>query len=215
MQTRSMFNITLPLTIIAMLVVSVVTYPALPALIPSQWSLTGEVNSYMVRELAVVFLPMLALGLWLLQMLLPRMDPLKAHYEAFAPSYRRIWRAVAVFLLILHILMLTQYEQPGIMLRGVFFGVALLFAVLGNEMGRIRQTWFVGIRTPWTLADERVWRTVHRVGARWMTAVGVTNMVLVVMLPPAIAGAVLIGSILLVAVALFAYSYVVYQRLNG
>jgi len=38
--------------------------------------------------------------------------------------------------------------------------------LLGNVMGQVRHNYFVGIRTPWTLADEEVWRRTHRMGGR-------------------------------------------------
>ena len=43
--------------------------------------------------------------------------------------------------------------------------MSILFIIIGNVMGRIRPTFFVGIRTPWTLADDEVWRKTHRLAA--------------------------------------------------
>jgi uncharacterized membrane protein len=51
-------------------------------------------------------------------------------------------------------------------------GVGLLLAVIGNELGHVRPNYFVGIRTPWTLADPEVWRRTHRVGGRAFAALG-------------------------------------------
>ena len=84
----------------------------------------------------------------------------------------------------------------------------------GNDMGRFRQNYFAGIRTPWTLADERVWRKTHRVGARWMMMVGVFDMILIPILPLPLAGIVFLVSILGVMFAIMGYSYIVYRDLN-
>lgn len=203
-----------PASIIAMLVLGGLVYPDLPAQMPSRWGFNGEVNSYMPKELAILMIPALTFLLWVVLTIVPYIDPRSDQYEKFESSYIRLKQSIAVFLLILHVMMMTQYDNPMIMVKGILFGVAMLFAVLGNEMGRIRQTFFTGIRTPWTLADERVWRKTHRVGARWMTGVGVLNMIVVPVLPMPIAGIFLLVTLMGVSLAITAYSYVVYQQLN-
>jgi uncharacterized membrane protein len=46
----------------------------------------------------------------------------------------------------------------------VRIGIGLLFIVIGNFMSQIRQNYFFGVRTPWTLANETVWKKIHRIG---------------------------------------------------
>jgi len=50
-------------------------------------------------------------------------------------------------------------------------GVGLLFAFLGNYLTRIEPNWFIGIRTPWTLSSDAVWRKTHRTGG-WLFVIG-------------------------------------------
>jgi uncharacterized membrane protein len=38
--------------------------------------------------------------------------------------------------------------------------------VLGNYLGTIRPNYFFGVRTPWTLESDEVWRATHRNGGR-------------------------------------------------
>lgn len=203
-----------PVCIVIMLVVGGLLYPSLPEQMPRQWGFNGEVNSYMPKEIAIIFLPALTAVLWAVLVIVPYIDPRRENYEKFQVSYVRVRQAIAVFMLILHIMMLTQYDNPTVMVKGILFGVAMLFAVLGNELGRFRQTFFAGIRTPWTLADERVWRKTHRVGARWMTGIGVLNMIVVPVLPLQLAGIFLLVTVVGVSLAIVVYSYVVYQQLN-
>jgi uncharacterized membrane protein len=35
---------------------------------------------------------------------------------------------------------------------------------LGNILPKVRDNYFVGIKTPWTLSDSEVWRKTHRLG---------------------------------------------------
>jgi uncharacterized membrane protein len=110
--------------------------------------------------------------------------------------------------------MLTQYDNPMGMMRLIMFGVSLFFAVIGNEMGRFRQTWFTGIRTPWTLADERVWQKTHRVGARWFFGAGVLNMITALILPVPLMGIIFMITVFGVTAGIIIYSYVVYRHIN-
>ncbi len=53
-----------------------------------------------------------------------------------------------------------------------FFGmiiVGLLFTILGNYMPKTRQNYTIGIKIPWTLANEENWNLTHRfAGYLWM-----------------------------------------------
>src|SRR5262249_13952430 len=50
--------------------------------------------------------------------------------------------------------------------------VGVMFSVLGNWMGKIRRNFYVGIRTPWTLANDEVWERTHRSGGKVMMLIG-------------------------------------------
>jgi len=54
-------------------------------------------------------------------------------------------------------------------------GVSVLVIVLGNVMGKLRRNFFIGIRTPWTLASERVWYATHRLAGKSMVAAGILS----------------------------------------
>lgn len=51
----------------------------------------------------------------------------------------------------------------------VALAVAVLLLGLGNVLGKARHNAVFGVRTPWTLADPRVWDKTHRfVGRGWV-----------------------------------------------
>jgi uncharacterized membrane protein len=89
-----------------------------------------------------------------------------------------------------------------------------MIAMLGNWMGKIRRNFWVGIRTPWTLADDRVWEITHRQGGKIMMLYGLTVAFAGIIAPPVVAVAVLIiGALVLVAWSI-AYSYIVHRRVE-
>lgn len=198
-----------------MLVVAAVLFPNLPDDLPIHYNINGEPDNWMPKALAIWIMPAIATLVWSLMTAFPYIDPKRERYEKFSQSYTRLKVGVLVFLSGLQVLLLTGYEEPQLLTRMILFGAALLFVYMGNEMGRFEQTWFSGIRTPWTLADERVWRRTHRVGARWFVGIGALNMVAAPLLPIPIVTLVFLVTVIGVSLGITAYSYVIYQRLNG
>lgn len=204
----------MPVIILVMFVVGIVLYPSLPEMMPRQWGFNGEINSEWPKLYAVLFAPALATAIWVLTYILPMVDPRREQYEKFGKSYLRIRQGIIVFMFGMHVLTLTQYDNPQVIVKLILFAVAAVLAYIGNEMGRIRQTWFVGIRTPWTMSDERVWKQTHRVGARYFVGVGVLNMLTALMLPMQVAGIIFIVTVLAVSLGTTAYSYILWRKLN-
>ncbi len=57
--------------------------------------------------------------------------------------------------------------------RWLFLAIGILFVLIGAVLGRIAPNGLVGIRTPWTLADDEVWRRTHHFTGRLMALGGV------------------------------------------
>jgi uncharacterized membrane protein len=55
----------------------------------------------------------------------------------------------------------------------LFALIGALFAMLGNYFQTVRPNYFIGIRTPWTLENEQVWKNTHRLGGRLWIVGGV------------------------------------------
>lgn len=144
---------------------SVWAYPQLPAQVATHFNLHGQPNGWSSRALATVLAPALALLIALVFTVLPHIDPRGANYAKFGPTYWTLANAVLVLVAGLHVVTLGKAIGWDVnMNRVVSLGVGGLFVLLGNLMTRIRPNWFVGIRTPWTLSSDTVWRRTHRFG---------------------------------------------------
>ena len=62
--------------------------------------------------------------------------------------------------------------------RAILGGVCLFFAVIGNVLSKVRRNFYIGVRTPWTLANERVWHATHRFAAKCFVLAGLLGLVL-------------------------------------
>jgi uncharacterized membrane protein len=187
--------------------------PFLPNPSPVHWDAYGRADGFGSPLMAALLLPAVLTGVALLAPLLPRLDPRAEAYAAFRPTYELFLNATAAFLLAVHVLSLgAALGLPVDMTRPIGVGLGLLFAVLGNEMGRVQPNYFVGIRTPWTLADPEVWRRTHRVGGRAMVGAGVAGALLALLLPVPWSLFACLTLVLGATLYAVAYSYVAFRR---
>ncbi len=91
--------------------------------------------------------------------------------------------------------------------------VAVLFILLGNYLPKIKNNYTLGIRTPWTLADDEVWNQTHRMAA-YMWVMGGFVMLACAFFSNNISFYLFIGTILILSVGPILYSYLVYSRRN-
>ncbi len=156
-----------------LLLAAVVLYPHLPAKMPGHWNIHGEIDAYYPKSFGAFFEPILLIGIYLLMLFTPLIDPKRENYLRFAGAYRFLRWAMVLFLGILYgasILASMGYPvDVGLLVKAI---VAVLFIVIGNFMSQFRHNYFVGIKTPWTLASEEVWQRTHRLGARIWVAGG-------------------------------------------
>jgi uncharacterized membrane protein len=152
----------------AMFAAGAVAWPRVPDKLPVHWNTAGEVDRYGGRVEGLFAVPLITLGLYVLMLVVPRLDPRASAYAEFASVFLAIRYVLMGFMMILQTLLLVSafgWKVPMTAVMMPLMGV--LFAVLGWFMPRIRPNWFVGIRTPWTLSSERSWDKTHKL-AGWL-----------------------------------------------
>ena len=154
-------------------------YPSLPDRVPIHWNARGEINGYGSKLFGAFGLPAINLGMYIMFLALPYIDPKRKNYASFKSTYQFQKYLLMVFFLGLEVF--TLLISTGVVVnRPVFIQimVSLLFILLGNVMGRVKHNYFIGIKTPWTLANEEVWRKTHRLAAPLWVVGGVINILL-------------------------------------
>jgi uncharacterized membrane protein len=187
-------------------------YTRLPYLIPTHWDLQGDVNGWMEKPWGALMHPFIATATLATLWLLPRIDPRRDNLERFAEDRRLLVNLIILFFAVVQGATYAQaLGWPVQVDRVILAAVGLLFVGLGNYLPRVRSNWFMGIRTPWTMDNERVWRATHRVGGRAFVIAGLV-MAASALLPadvrPWTTGAAIAAA---VAVPLV-YSYVAWKR---
>jgi uncharacterized membrane protein len=187
-------------------------YPHMPARVPTHWNGQGQVNGYM-SPLGAMLTPLIVIAvLAVLTLLLPAISPRGFAITPFGSIFALIMLAVQAFVLVTALaVLLNAAGHPVQMPLISMLGIAALLMVVGNYLGKVRKNFFIGIRTPWTLASDAVWERTHRVGGWLFMLAGAIGIAL------ALAGGslvVLVAIVLGVALALTVYSYVAYRRLE-
>ncbi len=148
-----------------MIVVGAYFYDKLPDQIPVHWNYAGEIDAYGPKTTHLFMIPAITLVMMILFVLLPKLDPKKDRYEKFADIYEIIQLAILGFMVYMYFITIAAALNPLVDVTFyVLFGVGVMFVLMGNYMGKIRQNYFVGIKTPWTLDNEEVWNKTHRLG---------------------------------------------------
>lgn len=189
--------------------------PRLPPTMATHWSLNGTPDGYSSRAWALAIVPIMLMFMTVMFNVLPKVDPRRENYAKFLSSYWLIANAVIVFLLVAHAMIIASGLGFSVRIdRLMPLGVGFLFVFLGNYLTRVEPNWFVGIRTPWTLSSDTVWRRTHRTGGLLMVIGGLVLAVGAFM-PRPVFLVLFVATIVIVAVIPIVQSYVLWKREQG
>ena len=193
-------------------------YPLLGPILPLHFNIRGTPDSWGSRAEfvgVIAFLSGISLGAALLFRFLPRIDPKKkAKYSRVV--FVRIGYALVLFMSVISVTIIYaathgQYSFPD---RFMYSVLGLFFAYLGNLMNNVKPNYFFGIRTPWALENEEVWRKTHQLAARLWLPGGLLLVVLSLILHGEVMHASFIAIVLVLGIVPVAYSYFYYRKLS-
>lgn len=173
MTTRNTTIIVLLLIAVAV-IAGVLLWDQLPEQMASHWNTNDQVDGYMSKFWGVFLMPLVVLGMLVLFIALPGMDPLKANIAEFRGAFNLFIVLITVFMLYIHGLTLVwnlgnqDFKISSAMLP--FLGVVFIF--IGYLLKQAKRNFFIGIRTPWTLSSDHVWNKTHQLGSVLFIASG-------------------------------------------
>lgn len=208
----------IPLLIISILPVSYLIYiwNTLPEKVPMHYNLQGEVNRYGSKSELVfisLFLPFLMYGIF---SLVPYIDP-KKQIQKMGSKYQSFKFILTTFMAALAILAIQSAKTGSFGNSGGYIVALLgaLYVVMGNYFKAVRPNYFIGIRTPWTLENEEVWKATHRMGGWLWFFTGLGLIVCGLTLGTKISFTIFsISTVIIVAVPII-YSYIKHRELES
>lgn len=153
------------LIVASMITVGLLMFDQMPDMMPTHWNVKGEIDDWTSKTTWVWLFPSITLVLALLFPILSRIDPRKEKYTLFRRPWLILQMVFVVFFAYLYFATMYIALHPEILVTPfILGGIGVLFIVIGNYLGKVRQNYFIGIKTPWTLDNEEVWNRTQRVG---------------------------------------------------
>jgi len=189
---------------LATVIASVATLVNLPEglTLPIHWNINGEIDRFADATHALLMPPAIMIGTLTLLFVLKYIEPRKQNLLDSLQAAKAIITAIIVFFAVIEasyiaLIMGVDFEMHKVILSAV----GALFIVTGNYMTKTRSNFFIGIKTPWTLSSDSVWKKTHRLGGKLFMIAGlliivlipfIDNQVLKVVLPVVVLPAALI-----------------------
>jgi len=202
------------LIILISFAIGIYFYPQMPEKLASHWNAQGEVDGYMSKFWGLFLMPIISLGMFLLFLLIPKIDPLKANIEKFRKYFDYFMIIFFVFLFYLYLL--TIGWNLGLRFNMIQFlspAFGALFFYCGIMIKNAKRNWFIGIRTPWTLSNEEVWNKTHKVGGSLFKIAGVIALGGLIL--PNLALFLVLFPVLFFTLYITVYSYFEYKKVAG
>jgi len=199
------------LVLILTVAITVISFPHMPDPVPSHWNAAGTVDGYLPKFWGLVLVPSFMIGIFALFAVLPRIDPRKNNYLKFQDFYEGFILVFAVFFFFIQLQILLWglgiQVSPNVMIPLL---AGALFVYIGFFMEHAEPNWFVGIRTPWTLSSDSVWKKTHQKGATLFKLAGLVSMIGI--LAGIYAWLFILVPALAVAAYTVVYSYVEFEK---
>ena len=199
------------LIILAFFIAALYLYPQMPDEMASHWNFRGEVDDYLPKFWGLFLMPIISLGLFLLFLLIPKIDPLKANIAKFRKYFDGFIVFIIVFLFYIYLLSIAwnlgkRFDMGQMMVPAL----GILFYYCGILVENAKRNWFIGIRTPWTLSSEKVWEKTHKIGGKLFKVTGLITLLGIFF--PNYAFYFILVPVLLAAFYTITYSYFEYQK---
>ena len=180
--------------------------------IPVNWNSAGEVDRY-GSSLVLFIFPAAALLTTLLIYCLPKIDPKGDNIKKSGPILQILMIIIASLMLGIQIFMIMAINGANILNMNKFILLALgiMFIVIGYNMPRIKPNYMLGIRTPWTLYSEKVWKKTHEDSKKWFMGLGVI-LIISMFLPTPYNLVLSLICVMVVTIGTIVYSYIVFAR---
>lgn len=183
----------------------------MPEKMASHWNAQGKVDGYISKFWGLFLMPFISLGLFLLFIIIPKIDPLKANIEKFRKYFDNFIVIIILFLFYLYLLTIFWNLEFRFNFSQLLVpALGLVFYYCGVLVENAKRNWFIGIRTPWTLSNDKVWEKTHEIGGKLFKVSGAITFLGIIF--PDYAILFILIPVIFVAIYTIIYSYFEYQK---
>ena len=182
-------------------------------LLPTHWGVSGP-DEFSDKWTALLMPPAITAAVSLLFYVLPSLEPRGEGLSRSQGLYLWGWGALLLISVVIQLAVISMALRWGLPpYRLVVGGVGIAFALIGNQVGKSRRMYMIGLRTPWTLASEEVWIKTHRLAGKLMVAAGALCVIAAALpLPLDLLGTIVIAAIAIAAGVPTVYSFFAWRQ---
>lgn len=149
----------------------------LPDVMATHFGPEGEANGFSSKAFAVFGMPLFCLAMLWVAAFVTANDPRK---QNIGPKMFGLVLWIVPIVSVVAAVMVYPFNL-GYNVNVPFIGevlMSVLFIIIGNYLPKARQNYTIGIKIPWTLANEENWNSTHRLAGYIWIAGGIIMLVL-------------------------------------
>ena len=195
------------LALLLPMILGLLLWNRLPKSVPTHWGIDGQPDGWSSKAVAVFLFPAIMLAFHWVCILVSTADPKRANYSQ--KTFQLVLWICPMLSLLINSLSYAAALGKAIrveILMPILMGI--LFVVIGNLLPKMKQSYTMGIKLPWTLNNEENWNKTHRLGG-WVWVIGG-----IVMIATAFLGQfwLLLGLVVLMCLIPTVYSYCLHRK---
>ncbi|MAC94761.1 MAG: hypothetical protein CMC96_04590 [Flavobacteriales bacterium] len=186
----------------------------LPNKVPIHWNLKGEIDRYGDKSELILIPILLPLLTYLIFLIVPKIDP-KNKLNKMGNKLNTIKFLTTAFMSILALFIIySAKNQTFTNPNYIVLLIGSLYLILGNYFKTIKANYFIGIRTPWTLENETVWKETHKLGGKMWFIGGLLIIISSLLLENQLNFTILLIITSIITIVPVVYSYLKFQNLK-
>lgn len=187
-------------------------WKTLPELVPTHFDLLGNPNGWSDKNGLILLIGGMGIGTYILMLLIPKFDP-KKKIEQMGDKYYSLRLLLTIFMSLLSIYILYAGNGSKINPNLLIALIGALYAIFGNYFQTLKPNYFIGIRTPWTLENEQIWKKTHRLAGRLWIAGGLLTIIISFLINSNLVLVIFFGIITTIIVLVpLVFSYTEFQK---
>ncbi|RIV34777.1 DUF1648 domain-containing protein [Flagellimonas lutimaris] len=184
----------------------------LPAEVPLHYNIKGEVDRYGDKSELILIPVLTSLLIYLIFLAVPYIDP-KKQIQKMGKKYDTLKLVITTFMSILALFIIyTAKNQSFANSNYVLLLCGVLFIIFGNYFKTIKPNYFIGIRTPWSLESEGVWKETHKLAGKIWFIGGLIVILSSLIFNEKINVIIFMGSIAIMVLIPVAHSYLLFKK---
>ncbi|WP_318310687.1 SdpI family protein [Flagellimonas crocea] len=184
----------------------------LPEKVPLHYNIKGEIDRYGDKSELILIPIMLPLLIYVLLLVVPYIDP-KKQIQKMGNKYYSL-KFILTLITSVMALFIIHSTKGGSLANPtfIFLIIGVTYLILGNYFKTIKANYFIGIRTPWTLESEYVWKKTHKLGGKVWFVGGILAIISSLVLPLQTNIKVFLAITVIITLVPVVYSYVLFKK---